>query len=967
MANTKVRGITIELSADASGVSKALKDVNSSINSTSKELRDIEKLLKLDPTNVELLEQKQKALQTQLSNTKDKLDILRKAQEDLNSQMENGGTEEQKKQMAALEREIIATEQSMKKYEDALDDTNKESEDFTKSQKQMEDGNEKLKEGFTVLKGVVANLVTDGLRKAVDALKDMATAGAAYADDILTMSTVTSLSTETLQEYAYMADLVDVNVETITGSMKKLTKNMLSAKDGTGSAAETFDQLGISVLDSNGELRNSEEVFNEIVDIMGTMENETERDALAMTVFGKSAQDLNPLIEAGSDQLKAFAQEAHDVGYVLEEEDLAALGKVQDAFDRWNRQVEATKNTIAVGFAPAMERAMKKANEALKSIDWKKIGKDIGNAFDKLIDAFEWILKNGTIVKGIVNGMIAAFAANKIATFTQTIISATSALKTATVAQQGMNAAANANPYILLATAIAAVGAALITFGKAAAEARYSASECGSATLELKEATDELIAENKELTESYKALEESKKASIDSGVAEINHARDLAAELSTLVDANGNVQEGYEARADFILGELNSALGTEYKQVDGVIQEYGELTGSIDALLQKKQAEIILSAQEESYRQAIINRTQAEQHLQDITKQRGAVMDQISENEARLAELDGQVTFGWASVEHDREVQNLRQSTLDLKTQMEDLDVEFQESKDTVDGYYYDIAQYESNYALAHDGLYDQISTTTFDYLKKLGDANTEYSDRIVEETERQTGQWKYTLADQLSTITGHKVSFKEAGNGLIQAYIDGQKAGEPVAETSIKKFGDDLAKDLKDKKGEFVSAGHSIDDGVRAGIDGNQWGALNSIGAFAGSILNQFKGVLGIASPSKKMIEAMGFVEKGIEVGLNRNKGKMHSAVDSFGRDFSGRLSDAMNGTAGVNLAMNGAAPQSGAMLNQMYGLLQNYLPTMNQGGMQLVLDSGELVGAIAPKMSNEFGSMQRMDLRGV
>ena len=82
MAGTKVRGITIELSADASGVSKALQTVNKNISSTSKELRDIDKLLKLDPTNVTLLAQKHEALQRQITNTRDKLDLLKKAEEE---------------------------------------------------------------------------------------------------------------------------------------------------------------------------------------------------------------------------------------------------------------------------------------------------------------------------------------------------------------------------------------------------------------------------------------------------------------------------------------------------------------------------------------------------------------------------------------------------------------------------------------------------------------------------------------------------------------------------------------------------------------------------------------------------------------------------------------------------------------------------------------------------------------------
>ena len=121
-----------------------------------------------------------------------------------------------------------------------------------------------------------------------------------------------------------MSGLVDVDVSTVASSLKKLTKNMDSARGGTGAAADAFATLGVSVTDINGSLRDNEDVFYDTIDALGKMENETERDALAMAIFGKSATDLNPMIEAGSKQLKAFADEAHEMGYVLDGDALKA-------------------------------------------------------------------------------------------------------------------------------------------------------------------------------------------------------------------------------------------------------------------------------------------------------------------------------------------------------------------------------------------------------------------------------------------------------------------------------------------------------------------------------------------------------------------------------------------------------------------------------------------------------------------
>lgn len=109
----KIRGITIELSADATGVLDAVKNVNSELSSTGKQLKDVEKLLKMDPGNMDLLKQKTQMLQEQIGNCKEKLETLKQAQAD----MDANGVDKNSEQYQALQREIIATEQELKKLE----------------------------------------------------------------------------------------------------------------------------------------------------------------------------------------------------------------------------------------------------------------------------------------------------------------------------------------------------------------------------------------------------------------------------------------------------------------------------------------------------------------------------------------------------------------------------------------------------------------------------------------------------------------------------------------------------------------------------------------------------------------------------------------------------------------------------------------------------------------------------------
>lgn len=182
-------------------------------------------------------------------------------------------------------------------------------------------------------------------------LGNMALSAANAADEIATLSVQTGLSAEELQKYRYASDLIDVSVETITGSMSKLTKNMSSAAKGSKSTTAAFEKLGVSVTDSNGGLRDRNEVFNETIKALGQIENETERDAAAMDIFGNSARDLKPLIMGGADALEALGAEAERAGLILSSQQLGNLTALSDAMDRFKATLEGAKNLFASAFS----------------------------------------------------------------------------------------------------------------------------------------------------------------------------------------------------------------------------------------------------------------------------------------------------------------------------------------------------------------------------------------------------------------------------------------------------------------------------------------------------------------------------------------------------------------------------------------------------------------------------------------
>lgn len=189
---------------------------------------------------------------------------------------------------------------------------------------------------------------------AVVALTKMTVATAKTADDIMTLSSTSGMTTDQIQELSYASELLDVSVDTVDGSITKMIRSMESSKTKTSDQAKAFKELHVSATDANGQLRDANDVFLRTVDALGKVSNETERDSLSMTIFGKSARDLNPLIEAGSGKLRELSQEAHNVGYVMSGDTLESFGELDDAMQRLDKQGDTLKNSFAVALLPIL-------------------------------------------------------------------------------------------------------------------------------------------------------------------------------------------------------------------------------------------------------------------------------------------------------------------------------------------------------------------------------------------------------------------------------------------------------------------------------------------------------------------------------------------------------------------------------------------------------------------------------------
>lgn len=391
-------------------------------------MKEVNRRLKFDPTNTTMLAQKQELLKKAIGETSDKLNALKEAETQVQRQVQKGEASEE--QYRALQREIAATESSLKSLEEQSKGTNKAMSSIT-----LDNIGSAASKVSTKTKGI-----STAAAAGVGGLVAMAVQAGQSADEINTLAKQTGLSTEQIQKFSYASDIIDVDLETLTGSLAKLTKNMQGAKNGSKNTQDAFDALGVSILDQNGNLRSNQEVFSEAINALAGIEEETQRDAYAMQIFGKSAQDLNPLILGGADALERLGNEAEAAGLILSQDALDSANEFNDSIDKVKATASASFGKIAGQLADVLMPVL-----------------------EQLTDIFSQVL---TFISGmspetlqvITTILLVVAAISPIAGMISSIITVVKGLGTAL-------AFLSANPILLIIAAVVAAVAAIALFG----------------------------------------------------------------------------------------------------------------------------------------------------------------------------------------------------------------------------------------------------------------------------------------------------------------------------------------------------------------------------------------------------------------------------------------------------------------------------------------------------------------------
>ena len=790
MAGT-IKGIIVEIGGDTSGLQKALKNVNSATSSLSKELRGVNSLLKLDPKNTELLSQKQTILSQSIQETSEKLRILRQTQEQADSAIANG-TKVSDENYRNLQREIINTENKLK-------DLQLQASKWTQAGKAIEEYGSKIQNLGKKIDDV-GNKLTTRLTLPIAALG------------------VAGIQSAAKQEAAMQQ--VELIYGDAANSVKDFAENTAIAYNMSTSEAYKYSQIYGNLIQSITDDEEENALYTQellkassvIASATGrTMEDVMDRIRSGLLGNTEAIEDLgvnvNVSLLESTDAFKKFAGDKswNQLDFQTQQQ-IRLFGILEQTTKKYGNEVNKNTSSDIQRVTAKFKNLTSQLNKKLLPIAEKLINKaeDFIDKLDDLTDEEqENIIKIGLFVAAAgplvkILGATTTTVGNVtkgLGLFSQAIGVATG--KTTSNVTSVNNLARGiqilTNPLTLATIGVTALTVAIVDSNK-----------------EIMEFAEDMKEQKQALEDYYKSIDET----TDANLSHIESVEKLKDELKKLVDENGKVKEGYESRVSFILNELNEALGTEYKLNGNIIDSYKKLQDEIDELVEKKEAEIILSSREEKYRNAIENQAEAVNNLKTATQTLQETQDKYN---MTLDELRDKVK----EVKEDMgKVGNVEASESWLTDWMavDKVIQAYDDAEFAVKEYTEACKNYERDYTLFIEEKYSEISntvtTSTQDWcdtsLETIKQSILEQSsnleiyksiykstgNEVAEENQKQAQENLQTLADELASRTS---TIKELSQAEIDAWTTLSTEAHEVYEKELGKMPDDVRQKIEE------------------------------------------------------------------------------------------------------------------------------------------------------------------------
>lgn len=666
MASKKIKGITIQYEGDTVKLEKALANVESGGRKAKAEMSEVNRALKEAPDSAVLWQQKQELLNKALDSSKDKLKLLEDAQEEVTRQFEKGDIGEE--QYRAFERELEKARAETEKLGDQAEDASKRIDELggeagktSGDLDKMGNTAESSAEGFTVLKGAVAQLAADGFEKLMSSAKEAWEEIDEGYDTIIKKTGATGQSLEELQSVAdsvfgalpvemsdtgaavgeintrfaatgdelksltaYFLKYAEVNDTQVAGSVRNVSGIMKAFQEDTKNTGRVLDTLtdvgqrtGKDLNSLESELLSNSATFKELgldirqsAELLGQFEANGIDTSTAIKGLQKAQQEATA---DGKTMTEALGETIERIKGAKDETDALQIAtnlfgkKGAAAMTQAIREQRFSLDDLTAGYDDmrdvvsdtfeATQDAPDKAKVALNNLklELAQLGEAVLPKVEKIVskgvDDLPKIIKFGEEMLPLIKGVGAAYASWKIASTAlkgaEAVKGLATAMKTADGAQKLLNSSMLANPAVAVTAAIVgltvAIGALIVTqkeetdiSAEVAEQFRAEQEAADAAREEIKKMKDDFNDRARDIENESKRTE------------------DLWKELDSLADASGRVKDADKKRAEYILGELNSALGTEYTMTGNQIENYKTLASEIDKVIEKKKAQALV-------------------------------------------------------------------------------------------------------------------------------------------------------------------------------------------------------------------------------------------------------------------------------------------------------------------------------------------------------------------------------------
>lgn len=747
-------------------------------------------------------------------------------------------------------------------------------------------------------------------------------------------------------------------------------KAMMKMYEEMGYGKKSFKELmneGVTLVDIIVDMEGyAADNKKSLIDMFGSLE----AGKAALSMAGDNAQTFVNNLEAMETQTDVVGEAYDKVTDTFKEKSKMVINSLENVgIQAYSKFEEPLKG--------AMDSAQESINELSRDMENGKLGESVdkiaegfgvlitktielaADALPPLINGFAFVVDSGTelaTVLATVGGGMAALKAYNIAkatvmplkrSFDEAVLSLklfqganagttlsqaalnhtltmgevavgvlTGKINLSTAAHAAWNAVKAADPTLMIVAAVGALTAGIVALTLTMGDAD--------------EETKQLQATLDETNDKWKDLKETQEENLKNDLSQIENTQKLRNELSYLVDENGKVKKGYEARANFILGELNEALGTEYTMTDGIIGKYNELNGNIDELIQKKRVKAILDAQEPLYQEAINKQMQEANQIAELNN---SILDKQAEKQKIENELVKEYGTNWQK--GASEAKDARATTYWI---MED---DINKKQKLLNGYeksYNEhtntIVNYENNMTLASSKNakdwakiqtdikesagetyqekkkllekeeagakyhYESLLKKQKNGDKKVTEAQIKAAKERVEEKEKEIKELTEVVdtrsPEYSSAVKNMSLKAMEMFRGDTEKYfgvsqekynnvVKGLRSKDPDIRKKAEKTAEEMLFKLKSKDDQYSKVGANVVNGVINGIDDTSSSLFSKMSSLGTSMLEAFKIALDIKSPSRKFAKEARFIPSGVALGVRQNAKVAEKSVEEL------------------------------------------------------------------------------------